>query len=73
MIEMVFAMMMIKDGNKVLEYVPTGGMSDCLQQKRIVSRSIGEEQEGIYVQCKELKVELEEDMGRLRIVRIIEE
>jgi|TARA_B100000900_G_scaffold390727_1_gene384703 hypothetical protein len=73
MIEMVFAMMMIKDGNKVLEYVPTGGMSDCLQQKRVVSRQIGEEQEGIYVQCKELKVELENDMGRLRIVRIIEE
>jgi hypothetical protein len=73
MIEMVFAMMMIKDGNKVLEYVPTGGMSDCLKQKRVVSRQIGEEQEGIYVQCKELKVELENDMGRLRIVRIIEE
>jgi hypothetical protein len=48
-------------------------MSDCLQQKRIVSRSIGEDQEGIYVQCKEVKAELENDMGRLRIVRIIDE
>lgn len=73
MIEIVFAMMMIKDGNKVLEYVPTAGMSDCLQQKRVVSRSIGEDQEGIYVQCKEVKAELENDMGRLRIVRIIDE
>ena len=72
MIELVFVMMMIKDGDKVLEYVPTNGMSDCLSQKRIVSRSIGEEQEGIRVMCKELKVELENDMGRLRIVRIIE-
>lgn len=72
MIELVFVMMMIKDGNKVLEYVPTLGMSDCLSQKRIVSRQIGEEQEGIYVKCSELKVELENDMGRLRIKRIIE-
>ena len=72
MIEMVFAMMMIQNEDKVLEYVPTSGMADCLAQKRIVSRSIGEEQEGIRVMCKELKVELENDMGRLRIVRIID-
>lgn len=72
MIEVVFAMMMIQNENKVLEYVPTEGMSDCLAQKRIVSRSIGEEQEGIRIMCKEMKVELENDMGRLRIVRIIE-
>ena len=71
MIEIVFAILMIQNG-KVIEYVPTSGMADCLAQKRIVSRSIGEEQEGIKVMCKELKVELENDMGRLRIVRIIE-
>jgi hypothetical protein len=73
MIELVFAMMMIKDGNKVLEYVPTESMADCLAQKRVVARSIGEDQEGIYVQCKEVKAELENDMGRLRIKRIINE
>jgi hypothetical protein len=73
MIEIVFVMMMIKDGDKVLEYVPTDGMTDCLSQKRIVSRQIGEEQEGIYVKCSEMKVELENDMGRLRIKKIIEE
>ena len=72
MIEIVFAMMTILDGDKLLEYVPTKGMSDCLAQKRVVMRQIGEEQEGIYIQCKELKVELENDMGRLRIVKIIE-
>ena len=72
MIELVFVMMMIKDGDKVLEYVPTQGMSDCLAQKRIVMRQIGEDQEGIYIQCKQIKAELEEDMGRLRIKRIIE-
>tara|TARA_R100001086_G_C11831157_1_gene256636 strand:- start:179 stop:397 length:219 start_codon:yes stop_codon:yes gene_type:complete len=72
MIEVVFVMMTILNGDKLLEYVPTDGMTDCLQQKRIVTRQIGEEQEGIYIQCKELKVELENDMGRLRIVRIVE-
>ena len=71
MIEIVFAMMMIQNGDKVLEYVPTGGMADCLQQKRIVSRQIGEEQEGITVKCERVKAELENDMGRLRIVKII--
>ncbi len=41
-------------------------------KREFVSRQIGEEQEGIYVKCSELKVELENDMGRLRIKRIIE-
>ena len=72
MIEIVFAMMTILDGDKLLEYVPTKGMSDCLAQKRVVMRQIGEEQEGIYIQCKQIKAELEEDMGRLRIVKIID-
>ena len=72
MIEIVFAMMTILDGDRLLEYVPTKGMSDCLAQKRIVMRQIGEDQEGIYIQCKEVKAELDEDMGRLRIKRIIE-
>ena len=72
MIEIVFAMMTILDGDRLLQYVPTKGMSDCLAQKRVVMRQIGEDQEGIYIQCKEVKAELEEDMGRLRIKRIIE-
>jgi hypothetical protein len=72
MIEMVFVMMMIQNGS-VIEYVPfPGGMSDCLSQKRVVSRSIGETQEGIRVECKNLEVILENDMGRLRIVKIVE-
>ena len=72
MIEIVFAMMTILDGDKLLEYVPTKGMSDCLAQKRKVMRQIGEDQEGIYIQCKQIKAELEEDMGRLRIKKIID-
>ena len=70
MIEIVFAMMMIQNGDKVLEYVPTSGMADCLAQKRVVTRQIGIDQEGITVQCKQVKAELEEDMGRLRIKKI---
>ena len=72
MIEIVFAMMMIQNGDKVLEYVPTSGMADCLEQKRIVSRQIGEEQDGITVQCKQVKAELENDMCRLRITKILD-
>ena len=75
MIEMVFAMLMIQNGTTI-EYVPTSGMTDCLQQKRIVSRSIGEEQEGIYLQCTQLKAELYEDcVGntcRLKIKKILD-
>tara|TARA_R100001440_G_scaffold31067_1_gene49430 strand:+ start:606 stop:821 length:216 start_codon:yes stop_codon:yes gene_type:complete len=71
MIEIVFAMMMIQNGS-VIEYVPTQGMTDCLSQKRILQRSIGEEQAGMTIQCNEVKAELENDMGRLRIIKIID-
>ena len=70
-IKVVFAILMIQNGS-IVEMVPTKGMSDCLKTKRIVARNIGEDQEGIYIQCKEVKAELETDMGRLRIKRIIE-
>ena len=53
-VELVFAMLMIQNGTTI-EYVPTEGMTDCLKQKRVVARSIGEEQEGIYIKCKEIK------------------
>ena len=46
MIEVVFAILMIQNG-AVIEYVPTSGMADCLEQKRIVTRQIGENQDGI--------------------------
>ena len=73
MIEVVFAILMISNG-KVIEYVPTSGMADCLEQKRIVSRQIGEEQQGISMQCKQVKAEVEIDMGeRKRILKIIED
>ena len=72
MIEIVFAILMIQNG-KVIEYVPTSGMADWLEQKRIVTRQIGEEQEGITMECRQVTAEVEIDMGeRKRIKKIIE-
>ena len=72
MIEVVFAILMIQNG-KVIEYVPTSGMAECLEQKRIVTRQIGEDQEGISMSCKQVTAEVEIDMGdRKRITKIIE-
>jgi hypothetical protein len=44
-----------------------------LKQKRLITRQIGEEQEGIYMQCKEVEAVVYEDMGRLKIKKIVEE
>jgi len=71
-IKVVFAILMIQNGSTV-EMVPTDGLSDCLKQKRLITRQIGEEQEGIYMQCKEVEAVVYEDMGRLKIKEIVEE
>jgi|TARA_R110000787_G_scaffold184092_1_gene295885 hypothetical protein len=70
-IKIVFAILMIQNGS-VIEMVPTEGMSDCLKTKRIVTRNIGKNQEGIYMECKEIEAVLYEDMGRLKIKNIVE-
>ena len=70
-IKVVFAILMIQNGSTI-EMVPTEALSDCLKQKRIISRNIGEGQDGIYMQCKEVTAEVYEDMGRLKIKKIIE-
>ena len=70
-IKIVFAILMIQNGSTV-EMVPTDGLSDCLKQKRLITRQIGEEQEGIYMQCKEVEAVVYEDMGRLKIKKIVE-
>ena len=69
-IKVVFAILMIQNGSTV-EMVPTDGLSDCLKQKRIISRNIGEDQEGIYMSCKEVEAVVFEDRGRLKIKKII--
>ena len=70
-IKVVFAILMIQNG-ATIEMVPTDGLSDCLKQKRIISRNIGEEQEGIYMQCKEVQALVYEDMGRLKIKKLVD-
>ena len=70
-IKVVFAILMIQNGSTV-EMVPTDGLSDCLKQKRLITRNIGEGQEGIYMSCKEVEAIVFEDMGRLKIKKIIE-
>ena len=69
-IKVVFAILMIQNGSTV-EMVPTDGLSDCLKQKRIIARNIGEEQQGIYMQCKEVQALVYEDMGRLKIKKLV--
>ena len=70
-IKVVFAILMIQNGSTV-EMVPTDGLSDCLKQKRLITRNIGEDQHGIYMQCKEVEAVMYEDMGRLKIKKIVE-
>jgi len=70
-IKVVFAILMIQNGS-VVEMVPTTGMADCLKQKRLITRNIGEDQEGMYMSCKEVEAVVFEDMGRLKIKKIIE-
>ena len=70
-IKVVFAILMIQNGSTI-EMVPTEELTDCLKQKRVISRNIGEEQEGIYMSCKEVEALVYEDMGRLKIKKIIE-
>ena len=68
-IKVVFAILMIQKGS-IIEYVPTDGMTDCLKQRRVIERNIGANQDGMVMQCKEVKAELYEDMGRLKIKKI---
>jgi len=70
-IKVVFVILMIQNGSTI-EMVPTEGLSDCLKQKRLITRNIGEDQEGIYMSCKEVEAVVYEDMGRLKIKNIVE-
>ena len=70
-IKVVFAILMIQNGSTI-EMVPTEGLTDCLKQKRLITRNIGEDQEGIYMSCKEVEAVVYEDMGSLNIKKIID-
>ena len=72
MIETLFAVLLIVNGG-VIESVPTEGMADCLKTKRTAMQNIGPDQEGVYMQCVQVEAEVEMDMGRKRIVKILTE
>ena len=70
-IKVVFAILMIQNGSTI-EMVPTDGLSDCLKQKRIIARNIGEEQREYTCNVRRSRHVVYEDMGRLKIKKIIE-
>ena len=72
MIETLFAVLLITNGS-IIETVPTEGMSDCLKTKRVAMQNIRPEQDGIFMQCVQVEAEVEMDMGRKRIVKILTE
>lgn len=75
MIEMVFAILMVQNGS-VIEYVPQKSLASCLSEKRQIMRNIGEEQQGIYMECREISAEIYDDcvagQCRTKIKRIID-
>ena len=70
--ETLFVVLLILNGN-LIETVPTEGMADCLKTKRIATQNIGPDQEGIYMKCIQVEAEVEIDMGRKRIIKILTE
>ena len=72
MIETLFAVLLITNGS-IIETVPTEGMADCLKTKRVAMQNIGPDQDGIFMQCVQVEAEVEMDMGRKRIVKILTE
>jgi len=70
--ETLFVVLLILNGN-LIETVPTEGMHDCLKTKRMATQNIGPDQAGIFMKCIQVEAEVEMDMGRKRIVKILTE
>ena len=70
--ETLFVVLLILNGN-LIETVATEGMHDCLKTKRVATQNIGPDQEGIFMKCIQVEAEVEIDMGRKRIVKILTE
>jgi Holliday junction resolvase-like predicted endonuclease len=52
-------------------YIKDQKMSSCLKAKRTVERSVNPE--NVRMACGEIDAILEEDMGRIRIVKIVKD
>ena len=64
----VIALCMFYQGGVIEHtYVKSQKMSDCLKMKRTVERSVNPQ--NVRMACGEIDAVLEEDMGRIRIVK----
>lgn len=71
MIETVVALCLMLN-NKLVEHSFKEDISQCLMDKRVATRSIGEDQDGVQMSCDIVEAETEVDMGRKRIIKIVE-
>ncbi len=71
MIETVVALCLMLN-NKLIEQSFKEDIGQCLMDKRVATRSIGEEQDGVTMSCDIVEAETEVDMGRKRIIKIVE-
>ena len=68
----VIALCMFYQGGVIEHtYVKSQKMSECLKMKRTVERSVNPQ--NVRMACGEIDAVLEEDMGRIRIVKIIKD
>ena len=66
----VIALCMFYQGGVIEHtYVKSQKMSECLKMKRTVERSVNPQ--NVRMACGEIDAVLEEDMGRIRIVKIV--
>ena len=68
----VIALCMFYQGGVIEHtYVKSQKMSECLKMKRTVERSVNPQ--NVRMACGEIDAVLEEDMGRIRIVKIVKD
>ena len=70
MIETVIALCMFYQGG-IIEHTYKESMSDCLKSKRIASREVNPE--NVRMQCGKVDAILEDDNGRMRVVKIVKD
>jgi len=68
----VIALCMFYQGGVIEHtYVKSQKMSECLKMKRTVERSVNPQ--NVRMACGEIDAVLEEDMGRIRIIKIVKD
>ena len=71
-ISSVIALCMFHQGGIIEHtYIKDQKMSSCLKAKRTVERSVNPE--NVRMACGEVDAILEEDMGRIRIIKIVKD